>query len=185
MESKATLPSKNSRVHLISKIPGIKYSQNHKLLNQKEITGMVLFIMLMRKMISPNHSSSWWLVHDWKNFFWNIFHTICRAHISLNCSWCVHFNLITQYSAICKLLERLYLAIFIPHSIYQGLPYWLSGKESICNAEDPGSIPGLGRSSGVGIATHSSILAWGIPWTKEHHGLQSTGSHRDRYKWND
>ena len=28
----------------------------------------------------------------------------------------------------------------------------LAGKESACNAEDPGSIPGLGRSSGEGIA---------------------------------
>ena len=30
-----------------------------------------------------------------------------------------------------------------------GLPWWLSGKESACNAEDTGdsgSIPGLGRS---------------------------------------
>ena len=79
------------------------------------------------------------------------------------------------------------------------------GKESACNAGDPSSIPGLGRSSGEGIgyplqyswaslvarlvnnlpalcetwvrslgwldplekgkATHSSILAWRIPWT--------------------
>ena len=32
-----------------------------------------------------------------------------------------------------------------------GLPYWLSGKESACDAEDAGdlgSIPGLGRSPG-------------------------------------
>ena len=27
-----------------------------------------------------------------------------------------------------------------------------------------------------GMATHSSILAWEIPWTEEPHGLQSTGS---------
>ena len=27
-----------------------------------------------------------------------------------------------------------------------------------------------------GMATHSSILAWRIPWTKEPGGLQSTGS---------
>ena len=27
-----------------------------------------------------------------------------------------------------------------------------------------GSVPGLGRSSGGGHATHSSILAWRIPW---------------------
>ena len=32
-----------------------------------------------------------------------------------------------------------------------------------------------------GIATHSSILAWRIPWTEEPGGLQSTGSQRVRY----
>ena len=30
------------------------------------------------------------------------------------------------------------------------LPQWLSGKESACNAGDPGSIPGSGRSPGRG-----------------------------------
>ena len=29
-----------------------------------------------------------------------------------------------------------------------------------------------------GMATHSSFLAWGIPWTEEPGGLQSTGSQR-------
>ena len=28
------------------------------------------------------------------------------------------------------------------------------------------------------MATHSSILAWGIPWTEEPGGLQSMGVHR-------
>ena len=32
-----------------------------------------------------------------------------------------------------------------------------------------------------GIATHSSILAWRIPWTEEPGGLQSTGSQRGEY----
>ena len=32
-------------------------------------------------------------------------------------------------------------------------------KSYACNAGDLGSIPGLGK------ATHSSILAWRIPWT--------------------
>ena len=84
-------------------------------------------------------------------------------------------------------------------------PDSLVGKESACNAGDPGSIPGSGRSAGEeigsplqyswaslvaqlvknlpamqgtwvqslgwedplekGKATHSSILAWRIPWT--------------------
>ena len=29
-----------------------------------------------------------------------------------------------------------------------------------------------------GMATHSSILAWRIPWTEEPGGLQDIGSHR-------
>ena len=50
------------------------------------------------------------------------------------------------------------------------IPWWLSGKESACNAEDAGdagSIPGLGRSPGGRDGNHSSILAWEIPWTEE------------------
>ena len=31
------------------------------------------------------------------------------------------------------------------------------------------------------IATHSSILAWGIPWTEEPGGLQSMGSQTIRH----
>ena len=86
-----------------------------------------------------------------------------------------------------------------------GFPDRSVGKESTCNAGDPSSIPGSGRSLGEGIgyllqyswaslvaqlvknlpavwetrvqslcredplkkgkATHSSILAWRIPWT--------------------
>ena len=46
-----------------------------------------------------------------------------------------------------------------------GFPCSSAGKESTCNAGDLGSIPGLGRSSREGKATHSSILAWRIPWT--------------------
>ena len=30
-----------------------------------------------------------------------------------------------------------------------------------------------------GMATHSSILAWRIPWTEEPDGLQSMGPQRD------
>ena len=46
------------------------------------------------------------------------------------------------------------------------------------NLRDAGLIPGSGRFSVEGIATHSSILAWRIPWTEEPGGLQSIGSHR-------
>ena len=86
-----------------------------------------------------------------------------------------------------------------------GFPGSSVGKESACNAGDPGSVPGSGRSPGEGVGyplqyswaslvaqlvknppamretwiqslgwedplekgktTHSSILAWRIPWT--------------------
>ena len=39
-----------------------------------------------------------------------------------------------------------------------------------------GSIPWLGRSPGEGMATHSSILDWRIPWTEKPGRLQSMGS---------
>ena len=34
-----------------------------------------------------------------------------------------------------------------------------------------------------GMATHSSILAWKIPWTEEPGGLQSMGLQRVRHDW--
>ena len=36
-----------------------------------------------------------------------------------------------------------------------------------------------------GMATHSSILAWRIPWTEEPGGLQSMGLKRVGHKWSD
>ena len=53
-------------------------------------------------------------------------------------------------------------------------------KASAYNAGDLGSIPGLGRSPGVEkeMATHSSTLAWKIPWMEEPGRLQSMGSQR-------
>ena len=106
-------------------------------------------------------------------------------------------------SIVLKMFLYAYKYLFI--WLHQGFPDSSVGKESACNAGDPGSIPGLGRSAGEGIgyplqyswaslvaqlvknspamretwvrslgwedplekgkATHSSILAWRIPWT--------------------
>ena len=40
------------------------------------------------------------------------------------------------------------------------------------------SIPESGRSPGEEMATHSSILAWEIPWAEEPAGLQFMGSQK-------
>ena len=51
-------------------------------------------------------------------------------------------------------------------------------KNMPANTGNAGSIPGLGRSPEEEMATHSSILAWRIPWTEEPGGLQSMELHR-------
>ena len=48
-------------------------------------------------------------------------------------------------------LKRLCLTFPLPTHPLQGFPDSSVGKESSCNAGDPGSIPGLGRSPGEGI----------------------------------
>ena len=49
------------------------------------------------------------------------------------------------------------------------------------DTRDAGSILGSGRYSRGGHATHSSILAWRIPWTEEPGGLQSIVLQRVRH----
>ena len=49
-------------------------------------------------------------------------------------------------------------------------------KNLPASADDVGdmsSVPESGRSLEEEMATHSSILAWRIPWTEEPGGLQS------------
>ena len=56
-----------------------------------------------------------------------------------------------------------------------GFPCGSDSKEFACNVGDLGSIPVSGGFPGKGMATHSSILVWRIPWTEEPWGLQSMG----------
>ena len=80
--------------------------------------------------------------------------------------------------------------LYIPYDITLRGIYCIMGflgalvvKNPPANARDisdVGSIPGLGRSTGGagGMATHSSILAWGIPWAEEPGRLRSIGLQR-------
>ena len=64
-------------------------------------------------------------------------------------------------------------------TVNKGIPGGASGKEPSCQCRckrrgfDPWEDP-----LEEGMATHSSILTWRIPWTEEPGGLQSVGSHR-------
>ena len=51
---------------------------------------------------------------------------------------------------------------------YYGFPSSSASKESGCNAVDPGSIPGLGRTPGEGVGLPTPVF-----WPGEFHGLYS------------
>ena len=57
------------------------------------------------------------------------------------------------------------------------------GKESAWMQEI--QVRSLGQEDPLekGMTTHSSILAWRIPWTEEPGRLQSMGSQRVRHDW--
>ena len=61
--------------------------------------------------------------------------------------------------------------------VSKGFPRWLSGKESACNAEDSGLIPGSGEGNGNPL--QCSCL--GNPMDGEPGGLQSMWSQRVRH----
>ena len=60
----------------------------------------------------------------------------------------------------------------LPTPVLLGFACGPAGKEFTCNVGDLGLIPGWEDSLEKGKATHSSILAWRIPWTIQSMGLQ-------------
>ena len=52
-------------------------------------------------------------------------------------------------------------------------------KNQPVNAGDAGSIPGQEDPLEEEMATHSSILAWEIPWTEDPEGLQFHGGSKE------
>ena len=67
--------------------------------------------------------------------------------------------------------------------VYLDLPEGSNYKESACSVGDLGPISGSGRSPEKEMATHSSILAWRIPWTEKPGGLQSMVAKSRTHDW--
>ena len=68
----------------------------------------------------------------------------------------------------------------------RAIPGHISGKEPACQCRRRrvmGLIPSWEDVLEEGITTHSSILAWEIPWTEKPGGLQSMGSQRVGHNW--
>ena len=72
----------------------------------------------------------------------------------------------------------------VPHygfDLHYLFPGGSDGKASACKAGDLGSIPGWEDPLEKEMATHSSTVAWKVPWTEEPCKLQSMGSQRVRH----
>ena len=68
------------------------------------------------------------------------------------------------------------------HGIFQArVLEWVAIRICLPMEEDMGGEDSLEE----GMAAHSSIVAWRIPWTEEPGGLQSIGSQRVRHDWSD
>ena len=64
---------------------------------------------------------------------------------------------------------------------YTLVPWWLRGKEPACQRRRLGFDPWVRKTTlEEELASHSSVLAWRIPWTEEPGGLQSVGLQRVR-----
>ena len=94
-------------------------------------------------------------------------------------NWWDHVN--SKKNAQCKSCEFVLFKNLTED--YRGFPGGSDGKESACNAGHSGLIPELGRSLEKGMATHSRILGWGLPWTEEPDGLQSMRLQRVSHGW--
>ena len=124
--------------------------------------------------------------------------------------WCFHYRNLASvfgwepkpHSSFCrprppKIIMRLTPVFLFPQlsincrcyscmsMVEYGLAWWLSDKESTCNAKNAVQSLGLENPLEESTATHSSSLAWKIPWREELGGLQSIGLQRVGHDWSD
>ena len=96
--------------------------------------------------------------------------------IILNFSYSIRIQLINNTMLILAVqqsdsLTRIHISILVAQMV-RNLPEIWETQISSLGQED---------SLEEEMATHSSILAWRIPWIEEPGGLQSVGSHRIRH----
>ena len=94
----------------------------------------------------------------------------------LSCKWCREYSPGPDQHTLFRIRVQILKS--------EGFPGGTVVKNMPANAgdsRDVGLMPGL--EDPLEEATHSSILAWKIPWTEEPGGLQSMGSQRVRLNW--
>ena len=89
---------------------------------------------------------------------------------------------ILLFTTLCMVFYRLV-------DFFRDFPGLANGRELACQFRKQEETPVwcLGQNDPLeeGMATHSSILAWRIPWTEEPGSLWSIESQRVRHNWSD
>ena len=104
---------------------------------------------------------------------------------TFNFWWLFPSFILNDLSFKCKFTKCLYHK-FSPHIVWiiQFYPWWLSGKESTCNAgdmcRDMDSIPGLGRSFGERNGNPLQYSCLENPMDRKPGGLQPMWSQKGR-----
>ena len=94
--------------------------------------------------------------------------TCCRTTIDRRTNKCIY------RTKIHSIVERAHLkSTFLKESM----------KRRLAQSRDRAEVHTQGLVEGM--ATHSSVLAWRIPWTEEPGGVESIGSQRLRHDWSD
>ena len=97
---------------------------------------------------------------------------------------------VTQFKKLAKQLNRYFIkkAIWASNKhilrCSMGFTQWLIGRESTCQGRRLGFLS-QEDSLEKEMATHSSILAWEIPWSEKHGRLQSMGSKKSQTQLSD
>ena len=99
--------------------------------------------------------------------------------------FCYHFVITELKWPEGKHVEESYMYIYI--YIYRCFLGRSSGKEPTCQCRRWTQVQSQGWEDSLdeGMATHSNIHAWKIPWTEELGGLHSKGSQRVIHDWSD
>ena len=111
--------------------------------------------------------------------------------LDLNCTSTTYQLVIwghpVKLSEPCVLLCKIVITIITTSWLWWGFPGGASGKERACQPRRHETwVLSLGREDPLeGMTTHSSILAWRIPWTDEPGGLQFIGLQRVRHNQSD
>ena len=103
---------------------------------------------------------------------------ICVMYVYITCVYIICVFIHSVYRCIHKTkLPYVYAYVYISINLkYKGFPGGSGGKESACNAGDPGSIPGSGGSPGEGNANPLQYSCLGNPmdrgsWWAIAHGV--------------